>query len=236
LVGADKGGVGKTTVSRVLTDYLEANKFDEYHAYDTEFPAGVLKRFKPNNTEIVDLTEVKDQMKVFDSLDKYPVTLVDVRAGLLTPTLQVLGDIGLLDMVKNGLVSLMVLHVLGPSVASLEEIEKTSQVIPGATHYLVKNHINATEFFRWDEDMYRRAFGASRSGIIEIPQLTEMAVENVELSGVSFTQFAMNKKSDGSNAEFSFVLRGYVKAWLKEVFGAFDQANINGIVGQAVTS
>lgn len=236
MIGADKGGVGKTTVSRVLTDYLDANKFEDYHAYDTESPAGVLKRFKAHKTDIVDLTEVKDQMRVFDSLEKYPVTIVDVRAGLLTPTLQVLGDIGLLDMVRNGQVSLMVLHVLGPSVASLDEIEKTSKVIPGATHYLVKNHINATEFFKWDEDMYRRAFSASRSGIIEIPQLTEMAVETVELNGVTFSQFAVNRRADDTPADFSFVLRGYVKTWLKEVFAAFDAANINGIVGQAVTS
>lgn len=238
MVGADKGGVGKTTVARVLTDYLEANQFNEYDVFDTESPTGVMKRFKSEKTQIVDLTQVSDQMRVFDSLDKRPITLIDVRAGLLTPTLKTLGDVGLLDMVTSNQVSLLVLHVLGPSIASLDEIEKTAKTIPGASHFLVKNHLNATEFFKWDEDTYRRAFGAARSGIIEVPQLTELAVENVEYHGCTFTQFISNKKPDNSPAEpsYSFVLRGKVKTWLKEVFANFDRANLNGIVGNAVTA
>ena len=44
LVGADKGGVGKTTVSRTLLDYLTARKIPT-RAFDTEWPKGTLKRF-----------------------------------------------------------------------------------------------------------------------------------------------------------------------------------------------
>lgn len=235
MIGADKGGVGKTTISRVLTDYLDANKFD-FRAFDTESPNGVLKRFSPERTEIVDLTEVSEQMKVFDTLQNNHVTVVDVRAGLLSPTLKTLGEVGLLDMVKNGAVELMILHVLGPSLASLSEIEATAKIIEGATHYLVKNHINDTEFFKWDEDLYKKAFGAARSGIIEVPQLTELAVEAIEVNGVSFTQFVEDKKADGSKANHSFILKGYVKTWLKAVFAAFDSANVNGVVGKAITA
>ena len=46
LVGADKGGVGKTTVSRVLLDYLAANNVLT-RAFDTETPRGTLNRFIP---------------------------------------------------------------------------------------------------------------------------------------------------------------------------------------------
>ena len=46
LVGADKGGVGKTTVARTLLDYLAANKLAA-RAFDTETPKGTLHRFHP---------------------------------------------------------------------------------------------------------------------------------------------------------------------------------------------
>ena len=46
LVGADKGGVGKTTVSRILLDYF-ARKNVLTRAFDTENPRGSLKRFYP---------------------------------------------------------------------------------------------------------------------------------------------------------------------------------------------
>lgn len=237
IVGADKGGVGKTTVTRVLTDYLEAAKFP-FRAYDTESPRGVLKRFRPAETEVVDLTEVTQQMKVFDTLQVNPVTVVDIRAGLLSPTLKTLADVGLLEMVAAQQVTLVVLHVLGPSLASLEEIEETASAIPGAHHFLVKNHINKTQFFNWDEALAGRAVAAAKSGVIEVPQLAEMAVENVDTFGVTFTQFVNNQRPDGVNANppYSFVLKGYVRTWMKDVFGAFDRANINGIAGMAVTS
>src|SRR6476620_5154553 len=49
LVGADKGGVGKTTISRCILDYL-ARKNIMSRAFDTENPRGTLHRFYPNIT------------------------------------------------------------------------------------------------------------------------------------------------------------------------------------------
>jgi MinD-like ATPase involved in chromosome partitioning or flagellar assembly len=88
VVGADKGGVGKTTVSRTLLDYFSANNVPA-RAFDTESPRGTLKRFHPDITAIVDMTATADQMQIFDTLNAVPpsVTVIDVRAGLLSPAL-----------------------------------------------------------------------------------------------------------------------------------------------------
>ena len=51
IVGADKGGVGKTTVSRTLLDYFAAHQIPT-RAFDTEAPKGTIKRFYPETTEI----------------------------------------------------------------------------------------------------------------------------------------------------------------------------------------
>src|SRR5918993_4422511 len=102
LVGADKGGVGKTTVTRTLLDYFVAHNVPT-RAFDTESPRGTLKRFHPAVTEIVDVTSTADQMKIFDTLNsaKASVTVIDVRAGLLSPTLAALRDIGFLDAARS---------------------------------------------------------------------------------------------------------------------------------------
>src|SRR5690348_12015958 len=80
VVGADKGGVGKTTVSRTVLDYFSANNVPT-RAFDTEAPRGTLKRFHPEITEIVDMTATADQMKIFDTLNTVSpsVTVIDVR-------------------------------------------------------------------------------------------------------------------------------------------------------------
>jgi len=67
LIGADKGGVGKTTVARTLLDYITTQEIPT-RAFDTEAPKGALHRFHPKITEIVDVTEVSGQMRIFDTV------------------------------------------------------------------------------------------------------------------------------------------------------------------------
>ena len=127
VVGADKGGVGKTTVARTLLDYFTVHHVPT-RAFDTESPKGTLKRFHPDISDIVDVTSVPDQMRIFDTLSTTDasVTVIDVRAGLLSPTLRSLRDIGFLEAVKKGQLNFAVFHILGSSIASLNEIEDTS--------------------------------------------------------------------------------------------------------------
>ena len=71
LVGADKGGVGKTTLSRALLDYLERNNV-LVRAFDTENPRGTLNRFYPTKATIIDLANVADQMRILDTMESSP--------------------------------------------------------------------------------------------------------------------------------------------------------------------
>ena len=102
LVGADKGGVGKTTLSRALLDLL-ARKNVTARAFDTEYPRGTLKRFHPKVTEIVDVTAASDQMRMLDTLttSDAKITVIDIRAGLLSPTLKAFTDVGFFDLVHG---------------------------------------------------------------------------------------------------------------------------------------
>jgi hypothetical protein len=228
LVGADKGGVGKTTVARTLLDYLTAHQVP-VRAFDTEAPRGTLKRFHPDITEIVDVTQVGDQMKIFDTLGnaQSKVTVIDVRAGLLSPTLRSLNEIGLLDSAKKGQITFAVFHILGPSIASLEEIAETAGVLGDANYFLVKNFINNTTFFEWDPGTYNSYFkkipGAAE---ITVPKLNEMACEQVEVASTPFVSFVANKDGKGDAANYSFVLRGYVRKWCADIDAQFEQLDL----------
>src|SRR3569623_123095 len=232
-VGADKGGVGKTTVSRTDQDYFTANNIPT-RAVDTESPRGTLKRFHPEVTEIVDVTTTADQMKIFDTLNSSgnSVTVIDVRAGLLSPTLASLRDIGFLDAAKSGQITFAVFHILGPSIASLDEIAETANFMDSARYFLVKNFINNTSFFEWDQATYNSYFKRIKNATeITIPKLNEMAYEQVEVSSVPFLKFVANKGPGDETANYSFVLRGYVRHWLGNVWGEFDRIKLTDIVG-----
>ncbi|ACI94098.1 conserved hypothetical protein [Afipia carboxidovorans OM5] len=233
VVGADKGGVGKTTVSRTVLDYFTANNIPT-RAFDTESPRGTLKRFHPEVTEIVDVTTTSDQMKIFDTLNTATanVTVIDVRAGLMSPTLAALRDIGFLDAARSGQITFAVFHILGPSIASLDEIAETASFMDGAKYFLVKNFINNTSFFEWDQATYNSYFKRIKNATeITIPKLNEMAYEQVEVSSVPFLKFVANKGPNDETANYSFVLRGYVRHWLGNVWGEFDRIKLTDIVG-----
>ncbi len=226
LVGADKGGVGKTTITRTLLDYLAAKQIPR-RAFDTEWPKGALNRFHPDIAEVVDVTAAADQMKIFDTINAAKATVIDVRAGLLSATLTALSNIGFIEAAGKGDYTFAVFHILGPSIASLDEIAEAASYLAGCHHVLVKNLINNSTFFEWDPATYNSYFKKIKGAReITVPRLNELACEQVELTSVPFSTFIANQTVDGKPAAYSFVLRGYVRHWLNGVWSEYDRAGV----------
>jgi hypothetical protein len=95
----------------------------------------------------------------------------------------------------------------------------------------VKNFINDTHFFQWDEKTHASYFKKIKDAVeITIPKLNEMATEQVELACVPFVTFIANKKQNGAPAAYSFVLRGYVRHWLGYVWAEYDRIRLTDLV------
>jgi len=159
------------------------------------------------------------------------VTLIDVRAGLMSPTLKALRDIGFIDAAKKGQITFAVFHILGPTIASLDEITETAGYLGDARYFMVKNFINNTHFFEWDEATHRAYFRRIKDAVeITIPKLSEMAMEQVELASVPFASFVADRKANGEAASNSFVLRGYVRHWLNNVWSEYDRVRLMDLI------
>ena len=227
IVGADKGGVGKTTVSRALLNFLQQHGVST-RAFDTETPKGTLIRFYPEITTVVDIASVEDQMKILDSLELgAAVTLIDIRAGQLRNTLKVLDDIGFLEASRNGEVALCLVHVLGSSVASLDEIQEIAPFVRDCEYVLARNFINDSGFFEWDTETYNKYFDPSVQALeIVIPKLNELAYERVDLANAPFIHFIENSNAAGASMTYSYVLRGYVRKWVTDLDLEFEKVGL----------
>ncbi|WP_038036702.1 hypothetical protein [Thermopetrobacter sp. TC1] len=224
LVGADKGGVGKTTISRALLDFF-ARRNVLARAFDTENPRGTLYRFHPGNTQVIDIEDVADQMKILDTLETAAekVTVVDFKAGALSRTLEIFEQIGVFDAARDGQFDIGMVHVVGPAVASLDELQEINRYVTGIDYIVARNFINETNFFEWDEETYKKYFAnLNNAHEIEVPKLNEMAYEAVDLAGVTFSDFINNRTADGQPGNFSFTLRGYVRKWLSDIDEQFE--------------
>ena len=71
---------------------------------------------------------------------------------------------------------------------------------------------------------------------ITIPKLNEMACEQVEVASVPYVSFVANKNAKGEAANYSFVLRGYVRHWLGNVWGEFDRVKLVDLVSPKMES
>ena len=228
VVGADKGGVGKTTIARTLLDYFAANNALA-RAFDAEYPRGSLKRFHPDTTDVIDILSVSDQMRMLDTLtsSERKLSVIDVRAGQLSGMMRAFTDIGFFDAVRGGEFQFALFHVLGPSVASLEEIADVMPFTGGKNYFAVKNFINETSFFEWDPAVYDNYFKKAKGAVeLTVPKLNEMAYEQVDLSGVPFSTFIRDKDAQGQPAHNSLVLRGYVRTWLRHVTDEYDRVRL----------
>jgi hypothetical protein len=129
----------------------------------------------------------------------------------------------------------VVFHILGPSISSLDEIAEIAPFVSDANYFLVKNFINDTTFFEWDPRTYASYFRKIKhAGDVTIPKLNEMAYEQVELAGVPFSAFVNNLTAEGEPAKYSFVLRGYVRTWFRNISAEFDRVGLLTQIGAKV--
>jgi hypothetical protein len=224
IVGADKGGVGKTQICRALCDYMETPELKEFpkRVLDGQYPRGDLVQFCPS-AQIINITDVAGQMQIFDMLEG--VTIVDIAAGQLGTMLRACEDAQLFEDVRNGSLRLALLHVLGPSISSLDEIKDAIAMLgTSAKHFIVKNHINETNFFDWDHDsQYASSLRALAHITIDVPHLNTVANEAVQQAKTSFLGFAQDASS-------SRTLRGHGVKWLKCVFAEFDRVALGVMI------
>ena len=221
-VGADKGGTGKTMTSRVLLDLLHIKNV-HIRAFDAQYPGGNLNRFN-DYAVVVNIDKIDDQMRVFDDMADDSFTVVDLPAGMLSPTIKSLDDARLLEDVRAGTVKMALLHVLGPTITSIGEIGAAAAKIGGVKHLLVKNHISRdSQYFDWDtnDSEVRSILNAMAPHLIDLPNLDARAVEVLEKRGGSFLQFIDDRAQ-------SRILRGNVKTWLETCWKEFDRVGVMG--------
>jgi hypothetical protein len=228
IVGAQKGGVGKTTVARLLLHWLEENR-RTHVAFDTEAPLGSLIRFHDDKTELVDISEVSAQMRIFDALasDRSgSIFVVDLRAGQLYAMLDMLTDLRILRDAQEGAFDVVFLHIIGGSIESIREVSETLDRFSGAKHIIVTNPGNGADLSDWAASDVRANIERDGGVEINIPALNKQAYLEIDRTGASFAQFVNNKHKNGSDASYSYVLRGYARNWLLKAMTEIDRIGL----------
>ena len=220
LTHGEKGGVGKTTVARIIADYL-ASRDTAYRAFDAEGATGQLLRFHPEETDAVAVESAAAIAPVLDYLmdgNGRRLALVDLGARSGEDVRSWLYRGGALEEAEAARLGITVIYVLGGAVDSVGHLKECFAALGRDVNYVVvKNFGVAGKFDVYDNSKVREELLTAGAREIEIPALDGSVYQSVDRSNLSFTAFA-----DGRAGNFGYTERRYCRIWLRECFVALD--------------
>jgi hypothetical protein len=220
LTHGEKGGVGKTTVARVIADFLNATDHT-FRAFDAEGATGQLLRFHPDVTAAVDVENANTIAPVLDYVMEGTgkrLALVDLGARSGEDVKGWLYRGGALEEAEAARLGITVIYVLGGAVDSVGHLKECFAALGRDVNYvIVKNFGVAGKFDVYDNSKVRKELLAIGAREINFPALDGSVYQSVDRASVGFAAFA-----DGQTGNFGFTERRYCRTWLRECFTALE--------------
>lgn len=221
LTHGEKGGVGKTTVARVIADFLNARKAT-FRAFDAEGATGQLLRFHSSETAAVAVANAASIAPVLDYVMENGgkrLALVDLGARSGEEVKNWLYRGGALEEAEASRLGITVVYVLGGAVDSVGHLKECFGALGRDVNYvIVKNYGVAGKFDVYDQSHVRKDLIAVGAREIAFPALDASVYQSVDRASIAFSAFA-----DGQNGNFGFTERRYCRTWLRECFTALEE-------------
>ena len=214
LIGGEKGGVGKSMVSRLLAQHFIDNELP-WIGFDTDRSHGSLLRFYTDyaNPALADRFEALDQ--IIESAVEQPGrrVLVDLAAQTHDPLVKWMDESGVLDMADLSGLWLQYWHVMDAGRDSVDLLERLLDRFGQRLHYvLVLNELRGDDFGMLERSgQLERALGLGAK-VIRIRRLHDAVVQKIDARNASFWSARHLTGPDGPG--LGLMERQRLKMWL----------------------
>jgi hypothetical protein len=216
-VGGEKGGVGKSVVSRLIAQYFIDHKIP-FLGFDTDRSHASFQRFYgafADHTVIDDYASL-DRIAEAVTEDPHRQVLVDLAAQTMPPLSRWIEDSGLVSLLAEQQISVRFWHVMDDGMDSLAQLEKLLTRYGASVSYvIVLNHGRGADFSSFHDSEIKRTainYGAS---IIELRCLHETSMRKIDRLNASFWA-AVNHR--GTDESLGLLERQRVKIWLARTY------------------
>ena len=226
LIGGEKGGVGKSVMSRAFAQYC-IDRNIPFRGFDSDRSHGSFRRFYEAFAEHIELEN-------FQSLDRFAETalqgentqvLVDLAAQSSHSLRGWMDDTGVLDLFREAGVMVNCWHILDDGRDSLEMLGRLLEDFKTEVRYIVVlNHGRGARFDAFHASAQKQRALELGAKIIELPKLNESSMRLVDHSNSSFWS-AVNAAEDGSQL-LGMLDRQRVKVWLRKLYSELDTLGI----------
>lgn len=226
LIGGEKGGVGKSVMSRAFAQYC-IDRNIPFRGFDSDRSHGSFRRFYEQFAEHIELED-------FQSLDRFAETalttentqvLVDLAAQSSKSLRGWMDDTGVLELFREAGISVNCWHILDDGRDSLEMLGRLLEDFKTEARYVVVlNHGRGARFDAFHASPQKARALELGAKIIEMPKLHEGSMRLVDHSNSSFWA-ATNPDENGSQL-LGMLDRQRVKVWLRKLYSELDQLGI----------
>jgi hypothetical protein len=226
-VGGEKGGVGKSVLSRILAQYyIDKNK--PFQAFDADLSHGALMRYYSEFTQAVDISnyESADQIAEIAAEHGHDV-IVDLAAQSSRNIEKWITESGLLDIAEEMGISLCLWHVMDDRTDSVRLLEKTLEAYgAGPKYMLVRNFGCGSDFSLFDESEAKIKANSFGAKTIDLPKLHAGAMRKIDRIGASLWA-AANNKDESTGPILGMLERQRVRVWLNKAYKELDAVFAN---------
>ncbi len=223
LIGGEKGGVGKSLVSRLLAQHFIDQQLP-FVGFDTDRSHGSLLRFYAGYASpvLVDRYEMLDH--IIESAVEQPGrrVLVDLAAQTHEPLVRWIDESGVLDMADVNGVALHYWHVMDAGRDSVDLLERLLDHFGQRLQYvLVCNELRGDDFAMLERSGQReRALGLGAQ-VVRIKRLHDAVVQKIDARNASFWSALHTTGAEGPG--LGLMERKRLKMWLNHAYAELAQ-------------
>lgn len=220
LVGGEKGGVGKSVVARVLSQYF-IDRALPFVGVDADQSHGALLRYYGDYSRPTDLENFASADEIMDrALGADRRVLVDLPAQSARRLKRWMDASDVIPFAKDMQVAFVFWHVSDGGFDSVKELERTLDTFEDTVSYVVvKNLGRSPAFGQLDESPIVERVRASGGRVLLLPALDAETMYKIDRFGSSF--WAAVHSADGDLA-LTPMERRRAARWLEQSYEALE--------------
>ena len=224
-IGGEKGGVGKSLMSRVLAQYMIDHELP-FLGFDTDRSHGALMRFYAGYASPVAVDRIESLDAIVEAAVDQPGRriLVDLAAQTHDPLATWMEEAGVLSMADELDIKLFYWHVMDSGKDSVDLLRRLlDRFGTGMAYVLVRNQVRGGDFSVLEQSGEQARAVAMGAHVVSVKKLHESAIQKIDNTSSSFWKA---KSGEKDSSGLGLMDRQRVKMWLRDVYREIDEVGV----------
>ena len=221
-IGGEKGGVGKSVMSRLLAQYY-IDKEIPFRIFDADLSHGAMMRYYTDYAETVDISKFESADQIAEQTAEHGTTaIVDMAAQASKSLNRWISETGLLELAGELGLSLTFWHLMDDGSDALMLLQNLLENYTDKADYvIVRNFGRGQDFTHLDGSEAASLAKQCGAKIIDLPALHPPTMRKIDHISASFWA-AANNTDQTLGPTLGLLERQRVKTWLNRTYDQLD--------------